>query len=43
MILVVGGSGTLGRVITHCLLAAETVRVMTRTPAKAMSLVDAGA
>jgi uncharacterized protein YbjT (DUF2867 family) len=44
MILVVGGSGTLGRVITHNLLVAgETVRVMTRTPAKATSLRDAGA
>ena len=44
MILVVGGSGTLGRAITHNLLAAnQTVRVMTRTPAKAKSLLDAGA
>ena len=44
MILVVGGSGTLGRVITQNLLkAGETVRVMTRTPAKATSLLDAGA
>ena len=44
VILVIGGSGTLGRVITLNLLAAgQTVRVMTRTPAKAKSLLDAGA
>jgi len=44
MILVVGGSGTLGRLIAHNLLAAgEEVRVMTRTPAKATALQDAGA
>ena len=44
MILVVGGSGTLGRVITHNLLAAgEAVRVMTRAPTKATALRDAGA
>lgn len=44
MILVVGGSGTLGRVITRYLLSAgEAVRVMTRTPAKATALRDAGA
>ena len=44
MILVVGGSGTLGRVITQNLLAAgEAVRVMTRAPAKATVLRDAGA
>ena len=44
MILVVGGSGTLGRAITLDLLSAgKTVRVMTRTPAKAKSLLDAGA
>ena len=44
MILVVGGSGTLGRVVTHTLLAeGEAVRVMTRTPTRARSLRDAGA
>lgn len=44
MILIVGGSGTLGRFITHKLLAAgETVRFMTRRPAKVTLLRDAGA
>ena len=44
MILVVGGSGTLGREITRNLLAAgHKVRVMTRTPAKANLLQEAGA
>lgn len=44
MILVVGGSGVLGSLITRQLLAAgSSVRVMTRTPSKATSLQQAGA
>ena len=44
MVLVVGGSGALGSLISRNLLAAgESVRVMTRTPAKAAQLLDAGA
>ena len=44
MVLVVGGTGILGRLITRQLLAAgASVRVMTRTPSKATSLQHAGA
>ena len=44
MILIVGGSGTLGRLIARDLLAAgEPVRVMTRYPESASALRDAGA
>jgi NADH dehydrogenase len=44
MILVVGGTGTLGSAITRRLLAQERpVRVMTRTPQKAKELQEAGA
>ncbi|HKO69184.1 MAG TPA: SDR family oxidoreductase [Burkholderiaceae bacterium] len=44
MILVVGGSGLLGSLITRQLLAAgASVRVMTRNPLKATSLQQAGA
>ena len=44
MILIVGGSGVLGNLISLRLLAAgHSVRVMTRTPAKVASLRGAGA
>ena len=44
MILITGGSGTLGSIVTRRLLAAgESVRVMSRTPARAAPLRDAGA
>ena len=44
MILIVGGSGTLGRLVARDLLAAgEPVRVMTRYPESASALRDAGA
>jgi uncharacterized protein YbjT (DUF2867 family) len=44
MILIVGGSGTLGSLVTTRLLAAgERVRVMSRNPQKAATLRAAGA
>jgi uncharacterized protein YbjT (DUF2867 family) len=44
LILIVGGRGVLGSLVTRRLLAAQKpVRVMTRTPAKAAALRDAGA
>lgn len=44
MILIVGGSGTLGRLVArHLLAAGEPVRVMTRYPESASALRDAGA
>jgi uncharacterized protein YbjT (DUF2867 family) len=44
LILIVGGSGTLGRLVARDLLAAgEAVRVMTRSPESASALRDAGA
>jgi len=44
VILIVGGSGTLGRLVARDLLAAgEPVRVMTRSPESASALRDAGA
>lgn len=44
MVLIVGGSGALGSIVTRRLLAAgESVRVMSRTPAKAAALQAAGA
>jgi NADH dehydrogenase len=44
VILVVGGTGTLGRLVAGDLLAAgEAVRVMTRSPESASALRDAGA
>lgn len=44
MILIVGGSGMLGRLIARDLLTAgEPVRVMTRSPESVSALRDAGA
>ena len=44
MILIVGASGVLGQVAAHHLLqAGHRVRVLTRVPARAIALAQAGA